>query len=335
LRFGLAYDLLTADAGAPLATGEITRHARLAENLGFDSIWAGESHQRVLAHGHLPSPLLGLAAIAAVTNKIRLGTGVLLLPLYDPHRLAEDTAVLDCLSSGRLILGLALGGVPNRKAYNIPRGESTKLFEEALTVLKKLWSETEVSFAGAHFTCEQVSIVPRPLQEGGPPILIGGGTPAWAARAARLAAGWIGASNYGRTLLKELIGHYRGALEGKRSGFVAVNRVIYIARDDSTAEESGVPFFKDFANWYLSRGALKTGRTISSLDGEESLRSAMSDLAIIGSPDTCIKTIEEYEEIGVDQLNLRVRLPDMTSNQTEDAMKLIAERVFPHFPKEH
>ena len=306
------------------------RHAVMAEKMGFHSIWAGESHQSRLRSGHSPSPLLTLAALSSVTKSLRLGTGVLLLPLYDPLKLAEDTAAVDCLSGGRLALGVALGGEPNREYFNVPEEDLGNRFEEAVRLVRELWREPQVSHSGKHFTYRNVSVTPKPLQEPCPPILIGGGRFAGAARAATLGDGWIGASNHTRARLKVLIARYKASLSKNQQGDVTANRVLYLDRDSSSARQRGLPHFMEFARWYSERGALwdSKGRPIDYKDNSEAL---IEELALIGSPDDCIEGIERYEKLGVNQLNLRIKLPGMKRGQVENAMRLLSQRVFPHF----
>src|ERR1700737_2725398 len=109
LKFGISYDFLSADGDA---AGDFERSlevARLAEDLGFDSIWAGEAHWRTPGMGHAPSPLTLCFAWGAATKSIRVGTAVLLLPAYTPLQVAEKGALIDQITRGRLVLGLGAG----------------------------------------------------------------------------------------------------------------------------------------------------------------------------------------------------------------------------------
>src|ERR671925_1243755 len=120
-----------------------------AEAAGFDSVWLGEHHNSILLY---PAPLLGLAAIAARTRRVRLGTGVLLLPLYHPLAVAEEAAMVDVISGGRLILGLGAGYAPEEfSAFGISIKERGSRLEEGASLLRRLWTEEHVSHEGRHY----------------------------------------------------------------------------------------------------------------------------------------------------------------------------------------
>ncbi|MBI4258093.1 MAG: LLM class flavin-dependent oxidoreductase [Thaumarchaeota archaeon] len=332
MKFALAYDMLSKDPNNPVSPRDLTGHALLAEKLGFDSIWAGESHGASPRHGHLPSPLHALSAICFATKRIRLGTGVLLLPIYDPLKLAEDVATIDCLSGGRVVLGAALGSGVNRDHFNVPRKDLGGRFEESISLIKELWTSPQVSHNGKHFTYQKVGVIPKPFQKPHPPILIGGGTSQGAERAAKLGDGWIGASNHSKDKLAVLVSHYKKTVPKGNRSFVAANRVLWVEKSNSGAVKNFTPYFTEFAKWYSERNALKdaSGRDV---DYVGDLGGAMEQFAIVGSAETCIDTIEKYAKIGVDQLNLRIRLPGVKGNEFERMIRLLSTKVFSYFPK--
>ncbi|PKW09706.1 probable F420-dependent oxidoreductase, Rv2161c family [Streptomyces sp. 1222.5] len=166
--------------------------ARRAEELGLDSVWAGDSPlTRPRA-----DPLLLLAAVSQATERVALGTAVLLPALRHPILLAHQLATLDRLSDGRLIAGMG-SGFPNPAtraqfaSIGIGFERRTSRTEESITVMRQLWSGETVSFQGEHFAFEDVRIAPPPSRPGGPPVwLPGNGVPALR-RVARLADGWL------------------------------------------------------------------------------------------------------------------------------------------------
>ncbi|MEV0144689.1 MULTISPECIES: TIGR03619 family F420-dependent LLM class oxidoreductase [unclassified Nonomuraea] len=167
--------------------------ARLAEDRGFDSVWAGDSPvTRPRA-----DPLLVLAAAAAGTERVTLGTAVLLPALRHPILLAHQLATLDRMSGGRLVAGMGAGFPHPRteaqfEAVGVGFKRRVSRMEESIAAMRRLWSEDEVSFQGAHFAFHDVHLAPRPAQRGGPPIwLAGGGSDAALRRVARLADGWL------------------------------------------------------------------------------------------------------------------------------------------------
>ena len=141
-----------------------------AENLGVSSVWMAEYHfnpARVLA-----SPVTILSAIAGRTRNIRVGTAVLLLPLANPIRVAEEIATLDQISDGRVEFGVGRGTFPNvHEGFGVPFEESRGRFEESIEIILKAWNT--FSFEGEHFTLPEMSVNPKPYQQPHPPIRVG------------------------------------------------------------------------------------------------------------------------------------------------------------------
>jgi probable F420-dependent oxidoreductase len=163
---------------------------RLAEDVGFDSAWVSEHHGS--SDGYLPSLLVLLAALAAATDRIALGTGVILTPLHDPIRLAEDAAVVDQLSGGRLTVGLGLGWREEEfRMLRIPFEERLARHVDTIGILRKAWTGERFSFDGGVFRYDQVRVTPPPAQPGGPPILLGGYVASALRRAGELGDGHI------------------------------------------------------------------------------------------------------------------------------------------------
>ena len=143
-----------------------------AEKLGVPSVWMAEYHfnpGRVLA-----SPITILSAIAARTQQIRLGTAVMLLPLANPVRVAEEIATLDQISDGRVEFGVGRGTFPNvHEGFGVPFEESRGRFEESIEIIVKSWTTDSFSFEGEHFNIPELSVNPKPFQTPHPPILVG------------------------------------------------------------------------------------------------------------------------------------------------------------------
>jgi probable F420-dependent oxidoreductase len=170
--------------------GETLELVRLAEAVGFDSAWVSEHHGA--SDGYLPSLLPMLAAFAAVTDRIRLGTGVVLTPLHDPLRLAEDAAVVDQMSDGRLTLGLGIAWRQEEfRMFGVAFAERLARTVETVEILRRAWTGERFSFEGDCFRYDRVRVTPPPAQEGGPSILLGGYVDAAARRAGRIGDGHI------------------------------------------------------------------------------------------------------------------------------------------------
>jgi probable F420-dependent oxidoreductase len=165
--------------------------ARQLEALGFDGLWVGG---HVLWHAPMLDPLVQLAAYAAVTSRIRLGTSVILLPLHHPVLLAKTVTSVDVVSGGRIVLGVGVGGEnpAEFEATGIPVAERGRRADEAIPLLRALWSGEPVSHNGRFYAVREAKMAPKPVQPNGPPVWIAGRSPAALARTARCGDGWIG-----------------------------------------------------------------------------------------------------------------------------------------------
>lgn len=164
--------------------------ARRAEALGFDSLWVGD---HVSFHVPIADSLTLLAFAAGATERIALGTAVYLVPLRHPTLVAKQTATLDRLAGGRLVLGVGVGGEfpPEWDAVGVPVSERGARIDEAIPLIRRLWREDRVTHQGRHFRFGPVTLAPKPLQDGGPPIWVGGRAPAAMRRAGRVGDGYI------------------------------------------------------------------------------------------------------------------------------------------------
>ncbi len=192
INFGVAADL---DA--------MIRIARAAESAGLESLWTGE-------HVVLPDPAGAAVAVAAArrrssippsrsrhvaahTTRIRLGTGIIILPQRNPLVLAKELATVDVVSRGRLIFGLGAGYLePEFRALGAPFEQRGAVTDEAIEVLKALWTMEKPQYRGRFFSFAGIAAEPRPVQQPHPPIVVGGRTRGAARRAARYGDGWYG-----------------------------------------------------------------------------------------------------------------------------------------------
>jgi alkanesulfonate monooxygenase SsuD/methylene tetrahydromethanopterin reductase-like flavin-dependent oxidoreductase (luciferase family) len=164
--------------------------ARLAEQVGLDAIWISEHH--FLSNGYVGSVLPFAAAMGAVTSRMDIGVSVALAPLYDPVRLAEDAAFVDVLTGGRFQLGIALGYRDvEYEGFQTTRADRVRRTEELCQLVRQCWGDGELDFEGEHFRRKGVEVHPKPVREGGVPLLMGGHAPKAIDRVARLADGFI------------------------------------------------------------------------------------------------------------------------------------------------
>ena len=209
----------------------IVEQAQLAEHLGVDSLWLSEHHGA--EDGYLPSVLPLAAAILSATQRLVVGTAVMLAPFHNPIRLAEDVAVIDQLSGGRFILGMGTGWREREfRSFGIDPRRRGLALEETVSILRAAWTGERFDHRGKVYDVQDVLVRPRPFTEGGPPIWLGGTGPKALARAGRIGDGHFGV---GMPFEGAMTG-WRVALEARsahaprpfafgqmRSGFIAEN----------------------------------------------------------------------------------------------------------------
>jgi alkanesulfonate monooxygenase SsuD/methylene tetrahydromethanopterin reductase-like flavin-dependent oxidoreductase (luciferase family) len=174
MRFGLFFQV-SESAGQTQAErfAEMFDLVVLAESLGFDVAYLAELHFGG-AFSLLSSPLMVVPVIAARTQRIRIGTAVTLLPLHHPLQVAEQAAIADLLSGGRLELGVGRGSIPTQfHGFRIPSSENRARFDEALEIIRLAWTQERFSYRGRFHEVDNLAVVPKPLQRPHPPIRVG------------------------------------------------------------------------------------------------------------------------------------------------------------------
>jgi probable F420-dependent oxidoreductase len=254
--------------------------ARRVEDVGFDSIWVGD---HVSFYIPILESLTTLAFVAGVTERVRLGTAVYLVPLRHPTTTAKVTSTLDVLSNGRLTLGVGVGGEfpPEFEACGVPVKERGSRTNEGLQILRRLWSEDNVEHRGKHFSFGPVSLNPKPVQPGGPRIVVGGRkTPAFR-RAGRLADGYIShmcsAEMYRDNLAA--IGEH-AAKAGRGDIFFETSAFVFTILDDDYEAA-------------LDRAAEMLGMIYN-----RPFRDAAKKYCLLGRPEDCIEQMQSFVDAG-------------------------------------
>ena len=222
------------------------------EGIGFEGAWIPEHH--VADDGYMPAPNLILAAIAARTSRIRIGSAVALAPLYDPVRFAEECAVLDILSGGRVEMALAIGYRRREyDAFGLPFGQRGARFDEFLEIVRRLWAGETVDHAGTHFQIRGARLTP-PAPRGRIPLFIGGFAEKALERVARHSDGYFGNEAFAAPYAAKL------AAVGKDPATMRI-RLQYlttvIAEDPAAAMEELAPYYLAGHNAY-ARGQRRT-----------------------------------------------------------------------------
>lgn len=249
--------------------------AAAAEAAGFHAFWISEHH----AHddGYLPSPLPVVAACAAATSRIVLGTGLLLAPLYDPVRLATDAMVVDQLSGGRLVLGLGLGYVDEEyRAFGVERRMRAARLRETVDILRLAWTGERFSYEGSVLHVDDIRVTPRPVRPEGIPIWLGGYAPEAIRRAARVADGHLigrGAPDIIDRALQEISSAQAGATDRQqavRALTIGVNLAVALRTPDGHADEARRAFAAQQAGYErIQRGRDVYAGLVADADGPD------------------------------------------------------------------
>lgn len=307
------------------AIDALTRQAELVEDAGFDSLWIPEHH---FTEENYPDNWSLLSYLTGKTDEVTVGTMLCLVPLYNPMRLAEQTANADMLSSGRFVFGAGVGY--RQKEFEVMGVEMEHRgarMDEALDILERAWTEDPVSYEGEQFQFEDVHVNPKPVQTGGPPVWLGGSSEAAIRRAATRGDAWVPSIRPPLERLEELYEVYNVALEeaGRtpsarpllREGFVAETReeAFRHAKDTLLAK------YNQYMEW---RGREQVA--------PEEFEEHAANRYIIGSPDDVIDEIEKRRErLGTDHLMLRTRWTGMPADVAEESIRLFGEEVVPSF----
>ena len=356
LSFGLSG--LSAHAAEPTASGyhkalrDVVEHAVLAEKHGFDAVWTCEHH--FSPDGYLPAPLVALAAIAERTERVTVGTDILLASMWDPVRFAEEAAVVDQLSGGRLILGLGTGyrdvefeGLGLRRRQRVPR------LLECIRVLRQTATEGGASGIGLLDGDELVPMSPVPLQAGGPPVWIGGFVEPAVRRAGRHADGYI-APQMGAGGLQRRIG-WVGEETTRADMAIAQSTLTFVAARD--AAELVAPGLRQLQSqsrgWKAAEAepraerAERPGATQGWEPGQE-WQSAdpgramvhddekLAHALVIGTPDECIEKLRSFVEVlgarpatAIGHLASRLTYPAVSDAANTESVRLFATEVIP------
>src|SRR5215467_3679863 len=192
VRFGLWYDFRNPPQWRQASDrlySEILDQIAWGEHNGFDDVWMSEHH--FIDDGYLPSILPVAAAIAARTKRIRIASGVLLMPFHNPVRLAEDIAVVDVISGGRFEFGVGLGfKLEEFASFGVPFKERGARTNESLEIIRRVLAGERVTLKSAFFDFKNVKVTPEPIQKPHPPIWLGGFTQAALRRAVRYGDGF-------------------------------------------------------------------------------------------------------------------------------------------------
>lgn len=344
MKFGLHYQLPCSPAQSPVRRYRDTiAQAAYAETLGFESVWPVEQHFDP-GFSILPSPLLLLSAIAERTRRLRLGIGIILLPLSHPIRVAEEIATLDVISNGRVEFGVGRGVFPSHFAgFGIPQEESRERFLEALQVVRRAWTTERLSFQGKFFTVNDISVVPKPVQQPHPPICVAANTIETYEQMGQLGLAILTAAQITTfPKLRELIPRYRQARQaaghphgnGEELSLLAP---CYVAESAEQVRREVEPSIRHFLDSLIAAFPVGKGNRLLE-EAAERLRKTTYEqvcevMGIFATPEACVDRLTQLrEEFGMGRFlcwfNMGGQVPH---EQVLRSMRLFADKVMPHF----
>jgi alkanesulfonate monooxygenase SsuD/methylene tetrahydromethanopterin reductase-like flavin-dependent oxidoreductase (luciferase family) len=325
VRFGLfvaAQHPAGDDPGARLA--EHLEQVRLVREAGFHSIFAGQHFLPAPYQMLQPVPLL--ARLAAEAGDMRVGAGILLLPLLNPVEVAEEAATLDVVTGGRFVLGVGLGyREEENAAFGVPF-ERVRVFREKLDVVRRLLEGEEVTASGHGYRLEGAHLAPLPLQRPRPPIWMAANSDAAVRRAAHLADTWFVNPHASVAEVERQLALFRSE-RGSDPEELPMLREACIAPTEEEALAVARPYlapkYEAYVNWGQS----------DVLPPTDTLRREWDELRagrfVVGTPETAAEQIRALSELGVTELVLRVQWPGMPHKDALRTLELLATEVLP------
>jgi len=321
------------------------------EELGFDEVWFTEHH--FIDYGLSVDPSTLAAAAAARTRRVRIGLAAAILPFHHPLRLAEQMALVDIVSNGRLDVGVGRGNRPAEFAgYRVPQEESRERFDETVEIMRRAWTEERFSHAGRFFTFDDVRVIPKPLQRPHPPLyqvcVTKDGIENTALR------GWPMLNSVLFGPVEQLLANrdtYVTALKksGRGEAEVAallsqwgVSRQIYVADTDARAREEAkaaelwyqesfrrfvIPERIEDAHPSLRPGFRAMAERLAAVTWDGLVRETLA----FGSPDTVARHIETMRRMGVGQVLCWMNFGGLSQDRVRRSMELFAREVMPRF----
>jgi len=300
----------------------------IMDRTGYDAVWLAEHH--FSSFSVCPSVHMVGTLAAARTKRLRIGTAVSLAPFYHPLRLAEEVALLDLLSGGRVNWGAGRGFARVEfTAFGVPPEESASRFHETVEIVLKAWTEEKLTFSGEHFRFEDVEVLPKPVQQPHPPV--------WVAVSSEGAIDWAAGRGFSVLMDPHSSGPEIGAKQRyyadklADAGFSDTGRDIPIARlvaiADNTSKATEVA--RDGAEWILNSYLSAQHRPVMThsfwSEGVDPIQRYLDEVILHGTPDKVLDEILRLrEEIGLDYL--------LCAPLSHQSFMLLTEQVLPRLP---
>ena len=343
MRFSCSVPILR-DRSHPDPYHQTFALAQLAEELGYEEVTVGHHH---FLPGNMSDPLTFMAMVAARTSTLRVGTGIFQLPIHNPVRVAEQVATIDEISGGRISLGVGLGWWPlEYQVHGSNFRQRGARMEEALKILKLVWTEENVSYDGQFWSFPELTVYPRPIQQPHPILRVAGVADAAIDRAARLGDDWLCGPVQSLSRSKQILSIYRDACEryGTSPGWV-LRRFAWVGSDQKQVEEEVMPQYVTglLEHWRESTEDEEEKILMARIDGGEPIpyREIADSRLLWGDPENIIAQLQRYrDETGCDHVHAAFGsgLPGSSEKSTMGGyddqvamMSLFGKEVIPAF----
>lgn len=333
----LSADYPDKNYGGDRVYADMLDQAVLADRLGFDAVSITEHH--LMNCLMMPAPLIFATKIAAHTSQINIMTSIVVLPLHDMRTYAGEVVVADIFTDGRLMLGVGRGAFRfEMERLGVPMDETQERFNESLEVLKALLSEEEVSWDGKYYQFEPLTIMPRPVRTGGPPMMMAVMNPEGIYHCTKrgfhiqttplagnhqLLVDQVDAFNRGKDDLGSVGQHLT----------LTLSRVAFVSRsagDRSKKIETAHSYYGRFDNVFTGPGIVDAGM-IRQLPRKQT-KDELAESLLICTPQEMIDKLAPYKELGIDRVILNVNF-GCDAAETLDCIQCFAEEVMPHFSR--
>ena len=360
MKFGMFYEIQVPRPATPEAEHqrirEIIDQVRLAEEMGFEHVWFVE-HHFLTEWAHCSASEVMLAALSQHTTNMRLGFGVVLLPVHHPLHVAVKTATLDVLSGGRVDVGVGRSGNPYQiTPFGVNLEDTRGIWEESISMLPKIWTQDIYSHQGKYFNVPEREVIPKPMQKPHPPLWSACSQDDTFQRAGELGIGCLCNVLGQYDAVERRINMYKEALKNAQpvgdfiNDKVVVSSIGFCDENEQRCRERGA----EIASWNINirlrnyeRGWAGVDTTnvpedyrhhVRRFEWDPQMRQGVSPEEVlstgrfcVGTPDQCIEVIENYERIGADEIMPIFQAGPATDEEVKNSLRLFGKYVIPHF----
>ena len=361
MKFGLFYQIQVPkpwdEQSEARRIWEALDQIAFAEEMGYDSVWFSEHHFRPV-WSHNSAPDLTLAAVTQRTSRIRLGIGVVLAPIHHPLHTAARMSTLDILSRGRVDVGLGRTGYPYQLTpYGTTLEDTRGMWEEFAQLLPRIWTEDVVSHDGQYYQIPPRQVLPKPLQKPHPPLWSACASEETTRRAGEMGLGALVGSEGGPDRVSAALELYYQSLNGASGPAVNAQNALMTAGFCHENPQIAASRGAELVSWYLEQQRERARLVWQGVDPasvppdyqgyyQRDLRLAAGPHPddptpeqvvkrganfCVGTPDDCIRFIENYEAMGIQQIFCLCAIGPATHQETMNTLQMFGQHIIPHF----